>query len=439
MTFNKNSRSLQLLLMAFVGVAVLGNHFPVLGYHAFRLAVAFVVVVIFLAHTKTYNLSDSGIPFIQFMLTAFWGVWALLSTLVHGAPEHAVRELAELFLGIVMLWVPYWLAYRVNKADELLIDFWLFAFLLSSGFALVEFVSGTKLESDFTRAQPDRVFDSFFLVSTFANPNNFAVFLLLCLPFLTVFFLRARTRSVKVFAILLLLLLFVQLVLTGSRLGIGAGLLFFTLWLSMHWRKRPLSVLFLVSLTWVAFSGVMSEFAVFDSLLLTNKVTDIDQLNYGSVPERFRIMAVALEIAAENALFGVGPGGFEEYVSINSDRFGVSNPNTHSMFLEVAAQYGLLVFILFAALFIAITNQAWRLFSHRGIDSQTAETAYVVCAAMVVFAISLNINSTYISLYFVWLFLGSIGAFACCVSNQAAGWPAVSQHQRGEGLQHHYP
>jgi hypothetical protein len=101
-------------------------------------------------------------------------------------------------------------------------------------------------------------------------------------------------------------------------------------------------------------------------------------------------------------------------------------PNPHSMLLEIATQYGLHILLGFLYCVWVVSRTGWRAHTAAGnADYLSKRIGAIVVSSIPAFLIALNINSTYMSLQFIWLFWGSIAATALTISSRVGRGPRL--------------
>ena len=120
----------------------------------------------------------------------------------------------------------------------------------------------------------------------------------------------------------------------------------------------------------------------------------------GTIHIRAALIFDGLKIAAEHLVFGVGPAGFQYYIQHNPEFLkqteGIIDP--HCFWIELLAQYGLVIFLPFLALCV------WTLFRliRRQKQTSTPEMLSLTLAALL-FVFAVIIPSSSIGLYQLWL------------------------------------
>jgi putative inorganic carbon (hco3(-)) transporter len=177
------------------------------------------------------------------------------------------------------------------------------------------------------------------------DPNDLAYVIVAALPLLVVAVSRLRHRRwaislVAVVAVVLILGMAVTLS-RGGMLALGAA----ALWLVA---RKVVPVKAVAAVVLAALAAVLLAFVVAEPLM----ARALDQKSYvagSNVDSRSFRGQIAARILAEHPVLGVGPGGFRsEYAGVSRNAEPAEQtPVAHNMYLEVAAELGLVGFAAF--------------------------------------------------------------------------------------------
>ncbi len=222
--------------------------------------------------------------------------------------------------------------------------------------------------------------------ASFAHPTSLALFLILAFPPAFVFALRGPVRWRWLMMICGVLALF-GLILTetrGSIIGAGVALV----WMMFRW--APFRRLAMVGLGIIAVVTVLN----FGSVTSAGPVTVVsDRLATLSLnsqgDQRLRIWETTPEIIAQHPFFGVGQGNFPT-VSPSfglTDLGGVPFDHAHDLFLNVAAELGLIGLALLLIMLFALVRSA-----HRALERRDSEL-YPLALALTASLLAVLVNS----------------------------------------------
>ncbi len=220
------------------------------------------------------------------------------------------------------------------------------------------------------------------LGGTYSNPNDLAFAIVLSLPFCLAFLLAAKSGLRKILWCLAMLIMAVALVLTASRAGfidlVIAGAV--CLWYFGVKGKR----LYLIVATaflggvllLVAGKTLMRRFAAFSG---ENVTTAQEDSAYESFEERKLLMLRAMEAIGHYPVLGLGAGNFAVY----SGRW----KDVHVSYLQIAAEGGIPVLILYLMFFSRGFANLRRLRQRKDLDSETKLFAGALTSSLVGFAV----------------------------------------------------
>ncbi len=184
----------------------------------------------------------------------------------------------------------------------------------------------------------------------FPDPHNFAFFTSLCLfTGLGYLFSRKKTASkIWIGSASVLMILAIGLSFSrGAYLGLLAGILFFAL----IFLKRS----GVLGKALVAAGVIFVLIFIFNSNIISQRLASSFNLKEGSNAERYKNWVQAAEIIRDHSLGGVGLGNYARMIDPTAaDR---SSIYAHNLFLDIAAEMGILSSIVF--LFLILVS-IWR-------------------------------------------------------------------------------
>jgi len=342
-------------------------------------------------------------------------VWILVGTLGSMSAYDsvgAIKELLNVILGLGVVAVVAGLVGYDTRMATGVWRAWVAAYLVTGLVAVWELKTGQHLYGTFMEQTPDYVLVMTWAMSTFANPNNYAAFLLLCFPFLLQSYASTKQLGIKVFAGLLVASLPLLMTFTGSRGGLFG--LFLEI-LVLAGMRRGLTGVGLALGGSIAVVGVgLFLLSAADlgesSLMIVGKVTFIREsmLEGGSLNQRLYLIGNGLAMLLNTWGWGVGPHGFERAVLGSDMPYRIEIPNPHNFWIEVASQYGIVVFAMLAYwlwTLVRIHLDQIRFARVNRLDASFSKTALVGCVGYVFATME---NSSYIPQPTNWLFLGTL-------------------------------
>ncbi len=177
--------------------------------------------------------------------------------------------------------------------------------------------------------------------ATFSNPNMFAEFSVMLLPFVAAYAFTGQRSTAKIISRLSLLCMVVGILFTFSRgcyLAIGA--IAIVMCIANIRRLVPILI--------VAASVVLLvPETVYERLLSVGSASD------ASILERFDVWGISMQVFLERPLFGYGAGVGAVWERLSQN--GIGAPHAHNLFIEWLAEGGVVALILLLFLI-------WKLF-----------------------------------------------------------------------------
>lgn len=189
----------------------------------------------------------------------------------------------------------------------------------------------------------------------FGDPNDFALALLVVIPYSYFMLINLKKMILKIFSLLLFCLLIIAVVYTGSRGGM-LGLLVVLAAICIKSRKKIIMSPVLVIL--LIFAFIITPASLKDRYLsmTTRRIDD-------SVRGRLEVWTAATQMIRDHPVLGVGPGNFAVVYGLDYKPFnavGAQWRAAHSIYFQVAAELGLLGLFCFAAIvFFSFKNNWW--------------------------------------------------------------------------------
>jgi O-Antigen ligase len=291
-------------------------------------------------------------------VTAILAIWGLFTSL--GRTKRTFRNLpkeAQLLLAMIVLFFiggflsPVWRGGAISRS----LDFskiyvaWVLIFLLITTFERlrriifiqvfsVVVVCAVALVKGHSTPRLDGV-----LGGIYANPNDLAFAIVLSLPFALAFMVTAKNAFIKSFWLCAMLVMMVAIFRTASRAGFidlvisgSVALYFFAVK-----GKRPYLIVAagLVGVIVMASAGGK----LFDRFAALSGESATEQSAYGSYEQRKYLMVRAVEAIETYPILGIGIRNFATYSLVWRD--------VHMTYLQVCAEGGIIVLVLFVMFF----------------------------------------------------------------------------------------
>jgi O-antigen ligase len=272
----------------------------------------------------------------------------------------------------------------------------------------------------------------------FSNPNDLAAYCILQLSMALGLHAIEVKGPVRFSARLGLAVIPMLILLTKSRgafLGFAAFLLFVLLGQRKRGRAIALTVAIAGVLVSIAPPDVLDRVFALKKIEETGNVDDADQ--EGSAKQRYEIWKVARTIIAEHPIAGVGlgayPGEHAKYaLRANFDPTARGRRDTHSTYLNVAAETGMVGFLIFVASYLGTLISIDRIRRRvKKLRPRTAQTLFVMEIGTLGFFIAAIFGSlAHVS--FLVLHVVTMWSIADLVKREVA---AVTPRRRFDGMQ----
>jgi O-antigen ligase len=307
-------------------------------------------------------------------------------------------------IGFLSLPVGYFLVRKIDNPLLLIRKGWLICILFTSVVSIIEIIT----YKHFPSSEPVRVLGGVNVAVphtsvTFGNVNNYGAFIVFVIPYLLWGILDDIKGRLLYFVALILGVSFI--VLNGSRMGMfvaGFQIICFSLLFVKKLRLRYI----LGGLLFLAFVVLLLPVDL-ERLFYTMYYRFPNMMGVGdeSANERLAMIKCGFEMLKESYGFGIGAGGFEAAVVHQPSFFGnIINP--HNLFVEVFAQYGILMLIFFCFWMFSILYRAWR---NNNLSLGARRAVYITIISLPFIGV---MNSFALGYTYLWVFLSLIAIVA---------------------------
>jgi teichuronic acid biosynthesis protein TuaE len=358
---------------------------------------------------------------------AFWLLWGVFSLLWAIDPLRGARDLFNLFIGLSLVGLaPLFLnsQKRLNRAA------WIWLATLGVFLAMGAYEHVTTMHLPVSRfshgLQPHLAYRP---TGVFVNENNYAVFISLSIPFLLAAFRHFNKTWTRIVLGLGLFAALYLLFVTGSRINflvLMASVLVFSFFLTSRGKRLKVFALLMVLIvgTWFLFGVTQPSIRGYVARQLGKIIVPGNYFEGGqSIALRVKMARNSLHFLLRTFGFGVGAGNFEAWIVRGApfDTLDIENP--HNWWLELASEYGLLIFLGYLAFFAFLLWSTWRSWKEtRGRDKWLPEALSLCLAIFPLVAISPNSFLDYLphwlilSLAFAWQRYSTKGSESQCAS-----------------------
>ena len=293
---------------------------------------------------------------------------------------------------------------------------WLLIFVLFIFIGLWEVSTGEHLSIS-GRFGDENIATKLSPTATFHNQNDFALYIALTLPMVFVWiryypmlYSRAAGILIYISGLLLLIVAFSRSCYSGVLVGLVFWFIF------MLKIKNKIKVLALTALVCAALFVFFSAEILNILETATNRLASLSQIigaqgiEDESLNTRMNLVKNALYFTVKSLGFGVGIGNVEYYMA-NYPIYPVGDvTNVHNWWVEILANYGVLIFACYVILYINLLWNLWRVYKKTSNRSEK-----MICESLLVgwvsFFIASSASSSIIAFEPQWIYLGFILAF----------------------------
>jgi len=318
-------------------------------------------------------------PYLQFL--ALWLIYAVLSLAWAADKGAAVRDVIFLVMAISVIFFVFY--YFSNSKDlKRLYYLWL---VVLGGLLLVGFwehLTGQHLSVSGLYGETRARF-MFMPTSVFRNPNDFATYLALSIPFVLALIRYRRGIVVRSVGLVVLLASFYLLLEAFSRANYFAVILEFAFLFTFLFKLKArfkaillggLLILVLV----IALPGPTQRIiGTIDEQI--ESITSPWSLTYGSIGVRINLLKNSLVFLGRTAGFGVGAGNAEYWMGnfpVYNTR-GITNP--HNWWDEILLDYGVFIFAGYVLFYLRLVAKLYKI--HQRLSAGTEK---MICEALLV-------------------------------------------------------
>lgn len=375
----------------------------------------------------------------------FWIAWGtiLLAVSPYCNVHNAIKELLALILGMAGIYCFFELC-QSEKYWDTIIRLLRITGVVLCVWSLVEILAGVYIptssrywgdaveSSDWMKFMMSRLgTDSVYLTTTFFfNVNDYSAFLALFMPLfyldercsrrenigrgvmllLITFILSINDSNIVIIAIFLSMALYVILK-KGSRKYAGGMLGGLAVWYIIGSQLLCSFLIAVKSMLPIVDQDILKKYEDIlfllgrDKLALLGEVVNAQLANaangMGSLYVRIMITISSLKMVLKTKFMGIGPAGFTNYIKRNEKDSKLLDP--HNWWMEIMAQYGVIVFALYFLCTAVLCIKIYLLYKKNG----ERKLLLFLCVA-VTFCIVCVAPSNYLKFSYQWL-IPSVG------------------------------
>lgn len=342
-----------------------------------------------------------------------WIIYGTASMFWTPDPMGGLKDIEALIFGLLLLMVLYGINVSWDMKAVYLSRGWVVAYGICVCFAVWERTTGHHLVSSFSMTQQISAVNSI-VYGTLGNPNNFAATVVLAWPFVLMISDRQHITSLLLaMRIVVIVSAPILVVVAGGRLSLIAFAVQMLVWWLINVRRPKRA--FAIACGAVVLVGLSAIWIRNDQHML-EKLTALVNGGFSgdtSLAVRLNVIRDGVYMLLRSGGVGVGAGGFEAIMSQGMPYWTGVIIDPHSFWMEIASEYGMLIFLCFIALFGFTFLRAWhgrKLALHRN-DTISVRLNESVLLTLVGYFLVCNENSTYLTQSVNWMILATAITF----------------------------
>jgi hypothetical protein len=412
-------------------LAVVGSYAPSLAFlggqiFLFRVIAGcvFAAGVLALRHTSSIDKSHGRIARTTLRLAYVWVSWGLALTFFVSDRGAAFLELLIVLLSLGLALSLIGIGAGSENGIRALRLGWVAAYCVAGSVALWEIQTGHHLTSSFTIDTPSYVLrDGITIQSTLGNPNDYAAFILLCFPFLAwTVLLTGGLRRLACIGLVISAPILV--ILSGSGIAMVGLLAEAVVLLLLRLRRRGRLVVF--ALCTLVLYVLLGALAPIDPFLVGSHVASVSTQQVGSADSlavRINLTRDGIWMTTRSYGVGLGPASFADEITSGDKPFptaGIVDP--HDFWIEVLAQYGVVVFVLFMAWLGQMVRAGWKV--RRSRHSSIPLTGEILIVALSGYVLAAVANSSFLESSINWMFLATAATMTAFLQSADQSLPS---------------
>lgn len=371
------------------------------------------------------------------IIFAGWIAYALLSGLWVIDFIYYIKDVFHLLTGFCIFLTLQSFFYKVERPLQTFFNAWMTGFITQAIFAMEEMYSGKHLGGNFQemlKTLPAGHLVNWVPVTTFDNPNNFSIYLVISGIFIAIL-MRIRPKY-TIFLAALLTFCVLATYVGLSRFGMMAIAATWAAYALVvyridFFRETFLSRRFAVSVAIVALliaymfhfndrklidlsdkpqsvAVELNKDASRNAELLKSLITVIETPN-SSNNVRLNLVKNGWDLFLKSYGMGVGAGNFDAYMKRGLGKHETHNIiNPHNWLIQVLSQYGILVLVPLLSCLAWVFVFYWKM--RNAIDAGRPEFNFVIAGVLLVvaYAVLSNSGSSFMSNGFNWLMIAAV-------------------------------
>lgn len=393
-----------------------------LGYSIFAFRMLVIIAVIAFPFMRKFPWEDSFLLKEYMKFSFLWILWGLISLIFTPDIQEGINELLSISFGSIAIIIIHKLVLNSNEGLIFIRYGWLAAYIACASVAGWEIRTGEHLLSHFTETSYVDNLNGL-VMSTFGNPNDYAVFLCMCQLFMLWSLEESVNYLLKIINWLLIISLQVLLIYTSCRSAFIVSIISLCYYFTFCAKSSKTifvglvltsSILILIFGNTIP-SNIQDEFISSSKFLdkITDSADEFSDPNQGSGGMRLNLILSGIVFTIRSYGIGVGAGGYEETLT-NYNPFLIpldKSINPHNFWIEIMSQYGLFVFswLVYIIVKIFVINLKLHKLKSKNIFLLTRLSLIMIVSYIPL----MTVSSSSISNQIIWVMLGTI----LCLSN----------------------
>lgn len=412
---NKNIDFFQILVPLMVISGVVGPAFFAvdLGFISiFPLRIILIIIYIYVAlYLINKNSFDLSVIRVQRYLMFFiiWFSYAAISLVWATSKIDGVRNIFILGSSISIVFFCVIGIKKIKQLDKLF-HIWIIILAILLIIGTWNTLTGNHLSISGLANAADR--HRFAPTTVFVNPNNFATYLALSIPFLLTYIKYSDFKFKYLLGSVLLIQTIYLIVATDSRanfIALTVGMIFWLLLLTNI--KSKLKLLFVIPLL-VSIGyfnqGINSTVdKIFDGVDISS-YTNEAELQGSSVDIRNNLLKNSFQFIVDSYGLGVGAGNIEYQMANNFHFYTSGVLNVHNWWAELLVNYGILIFLLYVIFVVSIFYNLLIIVRDKNISKTEKKLGETFITVVIIFIVSSISASSLIDFGPQWILWGMI-------------------------------
>ncbi|WFB69726.1 O-antigen ligase family protein [Chryseobacterium sp. WX] len=281
---------------------------------------------------------------------------------------------------------------------KLIRNAWIYGLALTLPIAIYEIVTMNHFSYDDERLIGGIGIYAPYASVFFGNYNNYCVFICLCLPMVLWGIIEKGKKALKIFYLVVLGISVLIIFVNTNRTSMIIIVIYLLSQIRLNYKNLSFIALILL-LFYFSYTFLPDPLVQNIEILFKDRV-NVDYSNDESGSVRMYNFIAGIGFLIDSYGAGVGAGGYEYYMERSEYYKGIVNP--HNFFLEIFAQYGIVIFSLFIIWLVKI------LIGFKKSVMLSSNVKRLLYTSVLVIPIIGIINSDSLGNTYWWLYLTSL-------------------------------